>query len=234
MHLVADDHADARGAEDALLVDVPARAGEQGVASGDDAGEVGEGRARGERGDGALRHAEQVQDPAGGDLVERGGGGGGDREAGVLVPRGREDRRSGSGRLDPAVDEAEEAPVVLDHGGGGAERVELREHLAGRDGRVLEGTPEHVEAGDRVRGRSDGPVGSVGDVAARAAGSFGGDGDALANASDAGGVGVNPVQVLRCCAHAWSLLPTGPQHLGPDSQATGTCSRVPVCDEMAP
>lgn len=92
----------------ALPRHVPAHPPEHGVAPGCQAGEVRHRAARDEADRGALRQAEQVDDPGTGDVLDGGVGGGEPAQPGVLVPRAHQPVRGQRRGVGAADDEPEE------------------------------------------------------------------------------------------------------------------------------
>ena len=152
--LVADDDRHGRGADEAVVAGVPAGLGEDVVAAGGEAAEVGDGGAADEHRFGAGGEAEGVDHPPRDDGAKTAGDGRHDREGGVLVPRGGEDVRRVRGGEDGAVDEAEVAAAGGGDGGGGADAVEQLERGGGVGGPSGEGFVEGGERRDGGSGRS--------------------------------------------------------------------------------
>ena len=89
VRLGADHDVDRRRTDETVALDVPADPLEDRVARGGQAGEVGHLAAGHEADAGGARQAQQVQDPARGDLLHDRRGGGGDEQRRVLVPGAR-------------------------------------------------------------------------------------------------------------------------------------------------
>ena len=116
---LADEDGEVGGGEEAEGFDIVAVGGEQRVAGGGKAGEVGHGGAADEGADGGGRDTEEIRDPAESDELEFDGGRGHDAEGGVLVPNGGELVGGEGGGKAAAGDEAEVAAGGGEDGGGG-------------------------------------------------------------------------------------------------------------------
>ncbi len=86
----AHDDANLRRTEEALLFDVPSRAGEHVMASGDEAGKIPHGGSGDEPTTPVGRKRQELEDPGEGDFFERRGYRRSDDERGVLIPRAGE------------------------------------------------------------------------------------------------------------------------------------------------
>jgi hypothetical protein len=154
-----------RAGETAFL-DVPAGAAQHLVPGGGERGEVGHLRA-GDEPDGRVpRQAEEVEQPAAGDLLDRGGGRAHRVEAGVLVPGGGEPVGGERGGRD-AADHETEVPAAAggDQSGRGRGR-ERGDHVGGRCGRLRNRAAErgpHRGRIDRDAHRTAGQPGQVGE-----------------------------------------------------------------------
>ena len=159
MSLLADDHVHRGRPDEAVLLDVPARALEHGVAARSQAGEVRHLPAGDEADAGRRRQGEEVEEPPGGDLFDHGRGRPAGVEAGILVPRRRQPVGGEGGGQAAANDEAEVARARAgDEAGLGRRRQMLDDgpRLAPPRGqRPAEGAPERGQ----VRPRPHGTVG---------------------------------------------------------------------------
>ena len=97
MCLFADDNCNLWSTEKSVLFNIPARFGEESVARGGKAGEVGHRRACDDCTAAPFGQAEEFTDPFNGNFLEFGACWGGDPESGVLVPRSYQPTR-GLGR----------------------------------------------------------------------------------------------------------------------------------------
>jgi hypothetical protein len=104
-----DQHADRRGAGEAVGVQVPARLHEYLVSRGRQAGEVRHGGAGHEADIGVRGEAEELQQPSGRTLLDGDGSGCCEAHAAVLIPRAGQPVRGQSGRQGPSDHPAEEA-----------------------------------------------------------------------------------------------------------------------------
>src|SRR5580700_5024013 len=107
VHFFADNHLDLRRAKQATVFHVPSRAGQQGMASGGESGEIGHGGARYESAAGLSGQAKQVAQPVEGDVLESGGGGRHHAERAILVP-GYGEPGGGQGRRQRASNDKTE------------------------------------------------------------------------------------------------------------------------------
>ena len=134
MDFAADHDGDGRGAEEAVVFDVPVLFLQQGVAGGGEAGEVSHCRAGNDGAGGFGGEVEEIAEPVEGDLFEDGGGGGHDAEGGVLIPGADHPTGGEGGGGGSAGDEAEEATALGGDGGGGAVLIEVGEDGFGGGG----------------------------------------------------------------------------------------------------
>ena len=98
-----------RGADEAFLLDIPARASEDGMAGRGDRDEMGHGRPGREADRRAGRQAEEIDEPFAGDLLDDGRCGRPEEEADVLFPRRGKPVRGERGRHGPTDHETEVA-----------------------------------------------------------------------------------------------------------------------------
>ena len=124
MDFHSDHHSDGRRTEETVGLDIPPGLPEHGVPGGGERAEVRHRGAGHERARAAGRQAQGLQQPAQGDLFEKGRAGGRAIEHGILVPGAGEPvggERDGQGAAD---DESEEPRAGHAHGGGRADFVE--------------------------------------------------------------------------------------------------------------
>ena len=128
MSLLPNQHRDGRGAEQTVGLDIPAGAGQQGVAGGGKCGEIGHGGSGDDGAAGSRGQAKQLAHPFESNLFQGDGGGRLHKERGVLIPGAHHPRRGQRHGQAAAVHKAEEAAVILGHRGGGAVFMEQMEH----------------------------------------------------------------------------------------------------------
>ena len=147
--MLADHHRHLGRSEQTVVLHVPSERGQERVATGGQAGRVGDGRAGHEGHCGARRQTEQVDEPPAHDVVDRRRHRRHDRQRGVLVPRGGEPRGAEGDWQRAAGDEPEVASARRCDRAGAAELVEHPQRGGGR----LAVLPERLgEAGERVEG----------------------------------------------------------------------------------
>jgi len=169
VHAGGDHHAHLGRAHQAVAVEVPALACEQGAPGCAEAGEGAGGGAGTEAHCALGRQTEALQHPACGGLLDAVGGGGVVEGGRALVPGQHQALGSGGGRQGGADDEAEVATTIGGCGSGGAQLVQLPQHLFGRTPLLRQRFFEAGQCGDGVGRGEDAPAGDAIEVGEGAA-----------------------------------------------------------------